>query len=169
MTGCFWPERQQPAQTQTEDQTITMDNSAADRVALPRDLANDLLQQAQSGDRLEICGLIGGRRQAASNQLIASRCYPIPNIADNPQRRYIMEPGSQIKALRDMRTHNEELFAIYHSHPSSAAEPSATDLAEAAYPEALYLIISLNTRGVLELRGFHLQDGQSREVELVIE
>ena len=80
-----------------------------------------------------------------------------------------MEPGSQIKALRDMRTHNEELFAIYHSHPSSAAEPSATDLAEAAYPEALYLIISLNTRGVLELRGFHLQDGQSREVELVIE
>ena len=130
---------------------------------LPRALTNELLHQAQLGDTNEICGLIAARNGHAS------RCYPIPNIAAEPQRRYIMDPAGQINALRDMRENNEELFAIYHSHPSSPAEPSATDMAEASYPEALYLIISLNTKGVLEIRGFRLQDGQSREVELVIE
>jgi len=130
---------------------------------LPRALANELLRQAQSGDDEEICGLIAARSGRAS------RCYPIPNIADKPQRRYIMDPASQINALRDMRNNNEELFAIYHSHPSSPAEPSAIDLAEASYPEALYLIISLNTKGVLEIRGFRLQSGNYDEVTLLVE
>jgi proteasome lid subunit RPN8/RPN11 len=145
-----------------------MINTSTDTVTLPRELANELLQQAQLGDSHEICGLIGARRKPDHPDL-ACRCYPIPNIADNSHCRYIMEPASQIKAMREMREHDEELFAIYHSHPSSPAEPSSIDINEASYPEALYLIISLNTKGVLEIRGFHLHDGQSREVDLVID
>ncbi len=59
-----------------------------------------------------------------------------------------------------MRENGEALFAIYHSHPTSPAEPSAIDLELAAYPDALYLIISLNTKGVLEMRGFRLNDNK---------
>jgi proteasome lid subunit RPN8/RPN11 len=32
---------------------------------------------------------------------------------------------------------------FYHSHPRSAPSPSATDRAEASYPDHLYLIVSL--------------------------
>jgi len=130
---------------------------------LPRTLVNALLQQAQLGGGQEICGLIAAKDGQAQG------CYPIPNTAAQPQTRYTMDPASQIRALRDMRENNEELFAIYHSHPSSPAEPSTTDILEASYPEALYLIISLNTKGVLEIRGFRIQQGKSDEVELVIE
>ena len=35
------------------------------------------------------------------------------------------------------------MIGFYHSHPHSPAEPSAADVAEATYPGALYLIVSL--------------------------
>ena len=39
----------------------------------------------------------------------------------------------------------EELAAIYHSHPASQAYPSPTDRAEAHYPDAVYVLVSLRT------------------------
>ena len=79
-----------------------------------------------------------------------------------------MEPAAQIEAMRRMREGGEELFAIYHSHPHAPAEPSAQDLQEAAYPEALYLIVSLDTKGVLEMRGFRLHHGEVDRVDLEV-
>jgi len=78
-----------------------------------------------------------------------------------------MEPQAQIDTLRCMRERDETLFAIYHSHPDTPPSPSALDLEQPGYPEALYLIISLNTRGVLEMRGWRLAP-QLQEVELRI-
>jgi proteasome lid subunit RPN8/RPN11 len=53
---------------------------------------------------------------------------------------YLMEPGAQIDAMRDMRERGESLLAIFHSHPDSPAVPSTLDLARAAYPDTIYLI-----------------------------
>jgi hypothetical protein len=39
----------------------------------------------------------------------------------------------------------------------------------ASYPDALYFIISLNTKGVLELRGFKLGNNAAKEISLVLE
>ncbi len=129
---------------------------------LPRQLVNQILHQAQVSPDMEVCGLItakNGRPQ---------RCIPVPNVSDQPERLFAMDPKSQIDALRNMREHNEELFGIYHSHPHSPAEPSDTDLEQAGYPDALYVIVSLNTKGVLEMRGFRLRDGKTEPVELEI-
>jgi len=57
-------------------------------------------------------------------------------------------------------------FAIYHSHPHAPATPSTTDIELANYPDALHLIISLNTKGVLEIRGFTIIDQSVEEVLL---
>ncbi len=129
-------------------------------VTMPRPLVNRLLHHAQQGAGMEVCGLIAGRGGRPS------RCIPVANISPSPATRYEMDPKGQIDAMRAMRERGEALFAIYHSHPSSPAEPSATDLAQAAYPDTLYLIISLKTKGILELRGFLLEDGGFREVAL---
>ena len=136
-------------------------------ILLPRTLSNALLAHAQQGGNDEVCGLIS--RRTNPTQEPEYRHHPIPNIADDRPHRYVMDPASQIAALRDIRESGRELFAIYHSHPNSAALPSTIDLAEAGYPEVLYLIISLNTKGVLEMRGFRLQGDGYNEVELVIE
>lgn len=133
-----------------------------EEVILPRHLVNQILHQAQSSPDVEVCGLIAGK---GGRPL---RAIPIPNVADQPQRLFAMDPALQIDAQRRMREQGEYLFGIYHSHPQSPAEPSDTDLQQAAYPEALYIIVSLRTKGVLEMRGFRLRDGHATQVHLEI-
>ncbi|MBS3965372.1 MAG: M67 family metallopeptidase [Methylomonas sp.] len=118
-------------------------------ICLPRKLINQLLHLAQQSPDHEICGLI-----SANSTGKPTTCYPISNSASTPKNRYVMNPSEQIAAMRTLRERGEQLFAIYHSHPHSPAEPSTTDIDQASYPDALYLIISLNTQGVLEMRGF---------------
>ena len=129
---------------------------------LSRPLVNQLLNQAQSSPETEVCGLVG--EDESGN----CRLYPIHNIAAQPERLFQMDPAEQINAMRIMREQGQKLFAIYHSHPHSPAIPSTTDLTEAEYPEALYLIISLNTKGVLEMRGYRYSNKEMIEISLEI-
>ncbi|MDH5784016.1 MAG: M67 family metallopeptidase [Chromatiales bacterium] len=132
------------------------------QVTLPITLVNKVLTHAQHSPEEEVCGLISAKGG------VPGALYPIANVADVPEKLFTMDPAAQIEAMRRMRESGEELFAIYHSHPHAPAEPSARDLAEAAYPEALYLIISLNIEGVLEMRGFRLHDGVVERVDLEV-
>lgn len=134
---------------------------ASSALHLPRAIVNQLLDHARHSPAHEICGLISARDGKPA------RCIRITNVATSPACRYAMDPREQIDALREMREHGETLYAIYHSHPSSPAAPSTIDIREAGYPEAHYLIISLNTKGVLEMRGFHI--AADTVVELVLE
>jgi len=129
---------------------------AISEIQISRKITTQLLHYAQLSPEAEICGLIG------SQNGLPCTCYPISNRADMPAQRFLMDASEQIAAMANMREAGEDLFAIYHSHPKTPAEPSPTDIAWANYPEALYLIISLNTKGVLEMRGFKI-DGQSAE------
>ena len=131
-----------------------------EEIQIPRKITNQLLHYSQISPDTETCGLIG------SLHGLPVSCYPVKNVSDQPQQRFLLDAGQQIEAMAIMRERNEELFAIYHSHPSSPATPSATDLEMAAYPEALYLIISLNTKGVLEMRGFRIDNKATKEVAL---
>ncbi len=129
---------------------------------LPRPLVNQLLTQAQNSPETEVCGLISSR----NGQPV--KVYPVANIASEPGRLFQMDPEGLIDAMRRIREQDEELFAIYHSHPHSPAVPSATDLQQAEYPDALYLIISLDTKGVLEMRGYRLNNSTLEEIKLEI-
>ena len=129
---------------------------------LPRPLVNQLLHQAQCSPDSEVCGLIGKQPDGSC------RLYPIRNIANQPERLFHMDPTEQIESMRAMRERNESLLAIYHSHPHSPAVPSTTDLSEAEYPDALYLIISLNIKGVLEMRGYRITGDEMSEVAVEI-
>lgn len=122
-------------------------------IQLPRTIVNQILSHAQHSPEDEVCGLI------ASRGGIPCHSYPVDNVSSEPDRLFRMDPKQQIDAMREMRESGEELFAIYHSHPHAPAAPSVADLEQAAYPEALYLIVSLDTKGVLEMQGFRLKDG----------
>ncbi|VAW71912.1 Mov34/MPN/PAD-1 family protein [hydrothermal vent metagenome] len=131
-------------------------------VKLPRPLVNRILSLAQRAPDREICGLISAR----DNRPL--RCIPIANTAEQPERLFTMDPAQQIDAMRQMREQGETLFAIYHSHPTGPAEPSVTDIEQAGYPEALHLIVSLNTEGVLELSGYRFEKDKAMAVHLEI-
>lgn len=120
-------------------------------IRLPRKLTNQLLHLAQQSPEAEVCGLVG-----ADADGVPTTCYPVTNSASTPANRFLLDAEQQIAAVKSMREKGESLFAIYHSHPHAPAVPSATDIEQAAYPEAVHLIISLNTQGVLELRAFRI-------------
>jgi proteasome lid subunit RPN8/RPN11 len=62
-----------------------------------------------------------------------------------------------------------EIVGIYHSHLNAPAYPSPTDVAMAAYPDAVYLIVSLSDGKPPVLGAFHIRDGEIEEVDMVIE
>lgn len=136
--------------------------AAPPEVKLPRKLVQHLLHTAQATPTLEVCGLISGVNH------IPTHCYPISNAADHPQTQFLLDAKQQIAALTHMREQGETLFAIYHSHPTGPATPSKTDVQLTAYPEALHLIISLNTKGVLEMRCFKIVNTLTQEIPLLL-
>ena len=131
-------------------------------VTLPRPIVNQILHQAQQAGDEEICGLIAGNAKSFT------RCYPVANVAGDKQRLFEMDPKGLIDALRAMRDNGEELKAIYHSHPEAPAQPSLADIRQHEYPDVLYLIVSLGTKGVLDLRGFRIRDDRIEDVEIGI-
>ena len=129
-------------------------------LVLPRKLVNQILTHAQQHEHTESCGLISASTGKPAHY------YAVKNIAADPSTHFEMEPKQQIAAMKHMREHNENLFAIVHSHPLSPPVPSVTDMNEAGYPEAYYIIVSLNTRGVLEMRGYKIADAEMQAVGL---
>ncbi|MBE0468420.1 MAG: M67 family metallopeptidase [Methyloprofundus sp.] len=129
-------------------------------IAITRKIVQNLLHHAQQTPDQEVCGLVSSRNNTPY------RSYPIKNNSPEPTRFFNLDAQQQIQAMATMRDNNEQLFAIYHSHPTAPAIPSNTDLAQANYPETLYLIISLNTKGILEIRGYLIDKFKFIEVPL---
>ncbi len=130
---------------------------------LPRPLVNKILAHAQQNDSMEVCGLIGNSSAGEKNY------YAIDNVSENPGCRFLMDAPQQINAMKKMRDKQQQLFAIVHSHPTTSAEPSQLDIQENSYKDVFYIIISLNTKGVLEMRAYTQTGDTMQEVELILE
>ena len=142
-------------------------SSNAQTLYLPRPLVNKILAHAQKNPDIEVCGLIGS---SISNNTAAEKdYYPIDNVSENPQCRFLMDAPQQIKTIKQMRKKNQALFAIVHSHPKAPAEPSQLDIADNSYKDVFYIIVSLNTEGVLEMRAYTQQEDSMREIGLILE
>lgn len=118
------------------------------------DLRRRMVAHVAAAAPLESVGLLGVARGECLERVRALRFYPGTNVDASPSR-YTMDPAEVISALRDIEDNGWWLGAIVHSHPASPAVPSATDLREAYYPEALMVIVSL-ARAAPELRAWRL-------------
>ena len=128
---------------------------------IPRRIYDELLQHAREEAPNECCGLIGGTDE------VAKTVYRARNAEASPLR-YNLDPQDQFRIMTEMDESGEELSAIYHSHTASPAYPSQTDVNLAAYPDTLYLIVSL-ADGEKDLRGYTIKDGEVTEVDLAVE
>jgi len=111
----------------------------------------------------EACGIIAGDRAWADGGQ-ARRWIALANTHASPFR-YAIDPDALLALTIELDDAAEAIWAIVHSHPSSPAEPSPTDIREAFYPEALQLVVSL--AGVAPgVRAWRIADGDAKEVEM---
>jgi proteasome lid subunit RPN8/RPN11 len=106
----------------------------------------------------ECCGMLIGSGKNIDDVIRAI------NLAERPTR-FLVNPRDHIDARRAARERGREIVGFYHSHPDSAAVPSPTDIDEAAYPDAVHLIVSL-AEGAPVARLFRIAGGTATEVRL---
>lgn len=117
----------------------------------------DIIAHAREADPAECCGLISG---AASG--LAKTIYRLRNVSSKNQISYEVAPEELFAAQRDMRQRDEQLLAIYHSHPRSTdPTPSETDVRLAYYPAAVYFIVGL-AKPEPTLRAFRISEAERR-------
>ncbi len=145
---------------------------------IPQAILDDMVAHARELDPYECCGLLAGKDGVVAHQYRITntvardrRAEDVFEEANVKQLRtlaattraevaYFMDPKEMLAAFKDMRTSNLDLLAIYHSHTHSPAYPSTTDIGLAYYPDATYLIISLEHQQLPEVHAYWIKDKQ---------
>ena len=123
-------------------------------------LIDEMVAHAREDLPNECCGMIGGRDGEAT------RVIRVENAAASPLR-YEMDPKAQYEAYSAIEADGEELLGIYHSHTRSAAYPSQTDVNQAvAWPEQVYVIVSLEDEAAPDVKAYLLEDMKIADVDL---
>lgn len=134
---------------------------AADALIIPDLELDRIVRHLRQALPNEGVGLIGSDRVEQDGRVVAQtrRFYPGSNVLAS-RTRYEMDGLELIDALRDIDRHGWTLGAIAHSHPIGPATPSATDIAEFLYPEALLVIASFASLEV-DIRAWKLEPDRS--------
>ncbi len=130
-------------------------------------LVANLLAHARTDHPDEACGVIAG--PAGSDR--PTRFIPMVNAARSPTF-YEFDSADLLKLYRELDSNDEDPVVIYHSHTSTEAYPSRTDIAYASEPFAHYVLVSTRETGTedgpYELRSFRIVDGKVTEEEIVV-
>jgi [CysO sulfur-carrier protein]-S-L-cysteine hydrolase len=128
------------------------------RLIIGQHLIQRILEHCLEEKPCEACGILTGRNGRVLH------AYATDNVKRSPVY-YEVDPEQQQWVLTTMEEQGEELVAIYHSHPTAAAVPSANDIRLAVhYPEAVRVIVSL--AGPAVVKAFLIQNGKVLNVEL---
>jgi len=128
---------------------------------IPHTIMEQMIDHAKREYPHECCGLLAG------HGIEVFRIYETTN-RDRSRTSYFMEPKEQFKIFKDIRKKGLELKAIYHSHPDHPAYPSRKDVELAYYPDAVYIIISIDSDRNTVVKGFNIVDSKVSETEIEI-
>ena len=111
------------------------------RLHIPRPLLDEVIAHARDELPNECCGLLAGVVEGDTGR--ATAVHRVVNELASPIA-FRTEARSLFAAYRAMRAAGTEVFAVYHSHPTSAPVPSRRDIEENAYgPNVAWVIVGL--------------------------
>jgi len=128
-------------------------------LALPAQFIEDMVAHAREDAPNECCGIIAGVNGDAT------RLFRARNSEASPYR-YSVDPKDLFRIYRECEEKDWNFLAIYHSHTASEAYPSPTDVRLAFWPEAYYIVVSLQDAVNPVVRAFRILDGAVVEEEL---
>jgi len=130
-------------------------------LTLGRSYVDEMIAHAREDAPNECCGII------AANSGKATKLYRAINAEASPYR-YNVDPKDLLRIYHDLDGHGWDVMVIYHSHTHTEAYPSPTDTRLAAWPDAYYVIVSLEDEANPVVRAFRITDGEVTEEELQI-
>lgn len=142
-------------------------------VALPAAMRDAIVEHARRQVPNEACGIVVGDGLAADGGLPV-RWVPLRNAVMSALR-YAIDPSDLLRLTIETDDSDEVFWAIVHSHVSSPARPSPTDLRESHYSDSLYVLVSLDpaeadpSTGAPSVRAWRIVDGGVHEVELTFD
>jgi [CysO sulfur-carrier protein]-S-L-cysteine hydrolase len=137
-----------------------------DMLTLTQDLYDRIVAHAREDHPTEACGVVAGPEGSGRPE----RFIPMLNAAGSPTF-YEFESADLLKLYREMDDNSEEPVIIYHSHTSTEAYPSRTDIGLAMEPGAHYVLVSTADTegdGPFQFRSFRIVDGEVTEEEVEV-
>ncbi len=119
----------------------------------------EMIAHAQEEAPNECCGIIAGPNGDAT------KLFRARNSEASPYR-YSVDPKDLFRIYRECEDNDWNFLAIYHSHTASEAYPSPTDVRLAFWPEAYYVLVSLQDAAQPVVRAFRILDGAVTEEDL---
>lgn len=130
-------------------------------VAILRSVQDAVFAQLLDERPFEGCGLLAGRAGRIE------RVFPTANMSRSAVR-YEIDPRELLRVFREIDDEDLEHLAIYHSHTHTQAYPSQTDIRNATYPDALYIIVTLMDIRAPQMRAFKIIDGEVTEEQVEV-
>ena len=125
-----------------------------------------IIAHARADHPDEACGVVAG--PIGSDRPV--RFVPMANAERSPTF-YIFDSAEQFKVWREMDDRDEEPVIIYHSHTSTEAYPSRTDISYAGEPNAHYVLVSTRDSdglGEFQFRSFRILDAVVSEEAVTV-
>jgi proteasome lid subunit RPN8/RPN11 len=123
-----------------------------------------IIDHARRDHPYEACGFVAG--PVGSDR--AERFIPMIN-AENSETFYSLDSAEKLKVFREMDDRDEEPVVIYHSHTATEAYPSRTDIANADFATAHFVLVSTRDTdglGEFQFRSYRIVDGTVTEEEI---
>ena len=130
-------------------------------LTLARSYVDEMIAHAREDAPNECCGII------AADEGAAKKLYRAVNAEASPYR-YNVDPKDLLRIYHDLDDRGWDVMVIYHSHTHTEAYPSPTDTSLAAWPDAYYVIVSLEDEANPVVRAFRITDGKVTEEDLEI-
>jgi [CysO sulfur-carrier protein]-S-L-cysteine hydrolase len=132
-----------------------------DEVRVRAEILEEMIRHARREPEMECCGLLAGR------QGVVTHIFPTQNALASA-KSYEIPPRELFQIFRGLREDGLQHLGHYHSHLHSENFPSASDIAQAYYPDQAYFIISPQAEAARPARAFLIRDGNVQELKIEI-
>ncbi|MCW2959830.1 MAG: Mov34/MPN/PAD family protein [Thermoleophilia bacterium] len=140
--------------------TEPLGRTTATRFDVSPELWEQLVTLARAEKPKECCGVgIGPVGEVA-------RFHALENVHEEPITRYEISSKDQLRVHLEAEDNGWDVTLVFHSHPATEPYPSATDLALAGWPDAVYAIIGMADPDQPLLRAYRIVDAVITELDV---
>ncbi|NUR26046.1 MAG: M67 family metallopeptidase [Catenulispora sp.] len=135
-------------------------------LTVPREIYDAIVAHARADHPDEACGIVAGPEGSDRPE----RFVPMTNAERSPTF-YRLDADEQFQVWKEMDQRDEEPVIVYHSHTSTEAYPSRTDVSYASEPNAHYVLVSTRDAdklGDFQFRSYRIVDGEITEEPVTV-